>query len=51
MGDEIKQGDLLAVSGTNNLNTTDTNSLLFEVCHNGILINPEQFYTMNIEDL
>lgn len=51
VGSEIKQGDVIATSGVNNLSATNTNSLLFEVIHNGILINPEEFYIMNIEDL
>ena len=51
VGDEVKQGDVIATSGANKLNNTNKNCLLFEVYHNGTTIDPEDFYNMNIEDL
>lgn len=50
-GDTVKQGEVIGVSGANNINKEVSNSLLFEVSYNGALINPEKFYEMNVNDL
>ena len=42
VGDEVKQGDVIATSGANKLNNTNKNCLLFEVYHNGQLVNPQK---------
>ena len=49
--DVVLSGDVIGKSGTNKLNNDSTNSLLFEVYHNGVAIDPEDFYNMNIDDL
>ena len=51
VGDEIKQGDLIGTSGPNQITADSENMLLFEVVYNGVNINPESFYQMNIKDL
>lgn len=51
IGSTIKQGDIIATSGKNNISSESENMLLFEVEKDGITINPENFYQMNIEDL
>ncbi len=49
--DVVISGDVIGKSGTNKLNNDSKNSLLFEVYHNGVAIDPEDFYNMNIDDL
>lgn len=49
--DVVLSGDVIGKSGVNKLSTESKNSLLFEVYHNGIAIDPEDFYNMSIEDL
>ena len=49
--DVVLSGDVIGKSGTNKLNNDSKNSLLFEVYHNGVAIEPEDFYNMNIDDL
>lgn len=49
--DVVLSGDVIGKSGTNKLNNDLKNSLLFEVYHNGVAIDPEDFYNMNIDDL
>lgn len=49
--DVVISGDVIGKSGDNKLNGETENCLLFEVYHNGIAIDPEDFYNMNIEDL
>ncbi len=44
VGDEVKQGDVIATSGANKLNNTNKNSLLFEVYQKGQLVNPEKMF-------
>lgn len=50
-GDNILQGDIIGISGTNKLNESIENNLLFEVYYNGNLIDPLTFYSMNIDEL
>ncbi len=49
--DVVISGDVIGKSGDNKLTGEKENCLLFEVYHNGIAIDPEDFYNMNIEDL
>lgn len=51
VGDTIKQGDVIGTSGSNKIDSTKENMLLFEVSYNGEYINPETFYTKNINEL
>lgn len=50
VGDVLSQGEVIGISGANNI-TESKNSLLFEVYYNGALINPETFYTMDVATL
>lgn len=49
VGQTIKQGDVIGVSGSNNLEKESEYSLHFEVLHNGSLMNPEEFFQLKIE--
>lgn len=50
-GDLVNSGDVIAKSGENSISGSNTNSLLFEVYHNGVAIDPEDFYNLDIEEL
>ena len=50
VGEVLAQGDLIGTSGENNIND-QTSNLLFEVYYNGTLLNPEEFYQMNVTTL
>ncbi len=50
-GDVLKQNDVIGTSGSNKIKTDSENMLLFEVLNNGVYLNPETFYQMNIKDL
>ncbi len=50
-GDNITQGQVIAVSGTSLINSNFKTSLHFEVYYKGSLIDPENFYTLNLNDL
>ncbi len=50
VGEVLNQGDLIGISGENNITDTN-NNLLFEVYYNGTLLNPEEFYTMDVSTL
>lgn len=49
-GDKVNQGTILATSGTNKVNTNYTNLLHFEIFFKGELLDPENIYSLNIED-
>lgn len=49
VGDVIRQGDIIGVSGPNNILPENKFSLLFEVNHNGRLINPNNFFNTDIK--
>lgn len=51
VGDAVKQGDVTGKSGTNKITDSKKNNLLFEVNYKGSFMDPEKFYSMNIEDL
>ena len=44
------QGDVLGKSSTNKF-CAEKNPILFEVNYNGQVLNPENFYNMNIDEL
>lgn len=48
--DVIKQNDILGKSNSNKF-CPEKFSMLFEVNYNGQVLDPEEFYTMNINDL
>ncbi len=49
-GDQLKQGEVIGVSGANNISDSN-NNLLFEVYYKGRLIDPEEFYKMDVKSL
>lgn len=51
IGDQVDQGAILGKSGTNKLENSQKYSLLFEVYIDGNLVNPLDFFEMNITDL
>ena len=51
IGDLVKQGDIIGTSGSNKVESSSDNMLLFEVISNGEYINPDKFYEMNINEL
>ncbi len=48
IGDTVKQNDTIALSGPNKLEQEKENCLHFEVYKEGSLINPENFYNLDI---
>lgn len=48
VGDEVSQGDIIATSGPNKLEQEKENCLHFETYKDGSLMNPEDFYNLNI---
>ncbi len=50
-GDKVKQNDVIGTSGKVNIDEGYENALLFEVNYKGNIINPEEFYNMNVKDL
>lgn len=49
VGASIKQGEIIGISGANNIDPTNKYELLFEVCWNGKLINPNNYYDTEIK--
>ena len=49
--DIISKGQILGKSSSNKLENEKDNCLLFEVYYKGNLLNPEEFYTMNSNEL
>lgn len=45
--DTVKKGQVIATSGTNNINSDLGNHLHFELYNKNILVNPEEFFTNN----
>lgn len=50
-GATIKQGDIIASSGTNSLENEKENCLHFEVYKDGKLLNPESVYNIETENI
>ena len=50
VNDAINQKDVIGKSTTNKF-CSESNSILFEVNYNGSVLNPEKFYTMNLDEL
>lgn len=48
---EVVQGQVLAQSGTSNINKDLGNHLHFELYHNGEIVNPEEYYNKNVDEL
>ena len=49
VGQAVKQGDVIGTSGANSINKESQFQLLFEVLHNGRLINPNNFFGTDIK--
>lgn len=49
-GSTINKGDVIGKTGKSNINRDNKYTLHFEVTHRGININPENLYTMKVED-
>ena len=49
-GDSVNQGQILGVSSNSKINPEYNSSLHFEVYHKGEIIDPENLYTLSIED-
>lgn len=50
VGDVLNQGEVIGTSGKLNV-VEASNGMLFEVYYNGKLINPEEFYNMDVSTL
>ena len=50
-GDAVAQGQILGVSSTSKINPEYNSSLHFEVYYKGEILDPENLYTLSIEDL
>lgn len=48
IGDTVKQGDIIAKSGSNKLKDEKENCLHFETYKDGNIMNPEDFYNLTI---
>lgn len=51
VGDTVKQNDVLGKSGKVNIDEGYENALLFEVNYQGKIMNPNEFYKMQVSDL
>ncbi len=49
--DKVVKGQSIGKSGSNKIESEKDNCLLFEVYYKGKIINPEEFYNMNLEEL
>ena len=47
----VRQGEVIAKSGTSNLNKELNNHLLFEILHKGQIVDPEDYYNKDIKQL
>jgi len=47
----VKQGEVIAKSGASNLNKSLNNHLLFELIIDSKIVNPEEYYNKNINEL
>lgn len=50
-GDKVKQGSIIAKSGTSNISTDLGNHLYFELMINGVNVDPEDYYDKNIDEI
>ena len=49
--DTVKQGDIIGISGTSNIDSSIKNHLHFELIIAGTNVNPENYYDISIKDL
>lgn len=50
IGDVVEKGDVIAISGTSEIEKTGAYNLLFEVYYQGKAIDPNSFYELEIEN-
>jgi len=50
-GDSVTQGQVIAKSGTCNLNSDVKNLLHFEIYNNGAVLNPEQYFDKSLKEI
>lgn len=50
-GSKIAQGEIIGTSGTSKLNSDYTTSLHFEIYYKGAMMDPENFYTINLQEI
>ena len=50
-GAEVLKGDIIGASGTNKIETSSNSNLLFEAYYEGYLIDPEDFYNVDFNNL
>ena len=51
IGQEVKQGEIIGLSGKNKIVDSNKYALHFEVYKNGELMNPEEFYKLSANEL
>lgn len=51
VGDNVKQGDLIAKAGTNTIDATLNNHLHFSLMKNGKILNPNKYYSQEIKGI
>lgn len=51
VGDTVTQGQVIGTSGTSSINSNYKTSLHFEVYYKGTLMDPENFYSLNLNEL
>ncbi len=50
-GDNVIQGQIIAKSGTSNINKDLGNHLHFELYYKGMIVNPEEYYNKDVSEL
>lgn len=51
VGDNVKQGDVIAKAGTNTIDPTLSNHLHFALMKNGTTLNPSKYYSQTIKNI
>lgn len=49
-GAAVTKGDVIGISGANKLDGISTSNILFETYHDGLLMDPEDFYNINFSE-
>ena len=47
----VKQGQKIAVSGKSKIYSDVENGLHFEISHNGMIVNPSEYFNKTLKDL
>ena len=51
VGQKVSQGEIIGISGKNNIVDSNSYALHFEVYRHGELVDPEEFYNITLEEL